>query len=178
MLWASKHFAITTVSKEMRIYHLKRTQFLPITLQQAWDFFATPANLGVITPAQMKFRILHISGSDKMYAGQIIRYKVGVKPWLTVNWTTEITHVHEPNYFVDDQISGPFSMWHHQHLFKELDGGVEMTDELHYAIPFGILGQLVNAIFVRREVNGIFDFRFRVLEKHFTKNKTGVPAAV
>jgi ligand-binding SRPBCC domain-containing protein len=162
----------------MKIYHLKRSQFLPIALQQAWDFFSTPKNLGVLTPTQMKFTIVHISGGEKMYAGQIIRYKVRVKPWLTVNWVTEITQVKEPYHFVDDQISGPYSLWHHQHHFREVAGGVEMTDELHYAIPFGILGRLANAIFVEHEVNSIFDFRFKILETHFVKNKTGTPAGV
>jgi ligand-binding SRPBCC domain-containing protein len=162
----------------MKIYHLKRTQFLPITLQQAWGFFSTPKNLGVITPTQMKFKILNVSGSDKMYAGQIIRYKVKVKPWLTVNWVTEITHVNEPHYFVDDQIDGPYALWHHQHHFKEVPNGVEMTDEVHYAVPFGIFGRLANAIFVEREVKTIFDFRFKILETHFSKNKTAIPAEV
>lgn len=160
----------------MKIYHLKRVQVLPITIEQAWDFFATPKNLGVITPATMKFNIVSISGGDRMYAGQIIRYKVSVKPWLTVNWMTEITHVNEPYCFVDDQRSGPYALWHHQHLFKEVDGGVEMTDELHYAIPFGIFGRLANALFVAGEVNAIFDYRFNVLKTYFTKSKTGVPA--
>lgn len=126
----------------------------------------------------MKFKILHISGGDKMYAGQIIRYKVSVKPWLTVNWTTEITHVNEPFHFVDDQISGPYSLWHHQHHFREVEGGVEMVDELHYAIPFGIFGRIANAVFVEREVNSIFDYRFKILETYFKKNKTGVTVAV
>ncbi|HEY0656645.1 MAG TPA: SRPBCC family protein [Chryseosolibacter sp.] len=160
----------------MKIYQLKRTQFLPISLEQAWDFFATPKNLAVITPPSMKFQILSQSGADKMYAGQIIRYKVSVKPWLKVNWVTEITHVNEPFYFVDDQVSGPYSLWHHQHHFKEVAGGVEMTDELHYAIPFGLLGRLVNALFVAREVNTIFDYRFNILKTHF--NQAGTPVAV
>lgn len=162
----------------MKIYHLKRTQFLPITIEEAWDFFATPKNLGLITPPSMKFKILSVTGGKKMYAGQIIRYKVSVKPWLTVNWMTEITQVNEPYYFVDDQRSGPYALWHHQHLFQTVDGGVEMTDDLHYAIPFGILGRVANALFVEREVNGIFDYRFDILQSHFTENKTGLPATV
>lgn len=126
----------------------------------------------------MKFQIVYRSGGEKMYAGQIIRYKVAVKPWLKVNWVTEISQVNEPYYFIDDQISGPYSLWHHQHHFKEVFGGVEMTDDLHYAIPFGVLGRLANAIFVQREVNSIFEFRFRFLETYFTKSKTGIPATV
>jgi ligand-binding SRPBCC domain-containing protein len=162
----------------MKIYHLRRTQFLPINVQQAWDFFATPENLGVITPAAMKFRIISKSGGEKMYAGQIIRYHVNVKPWLKVKWVTEIAHVNEPHYFVDNQLSGPYALWHHQHHFKEVDGGVEMTDELHYAIPFGFIGRIANVLFVEREVNTIFDFRFKVLKTYFTKTKAVTMAIV
>jgi ligand-binding SRPBCC domain-containing protein len=155
----------------MKIYHLKRTQILPITLQQAWDFFSSPNNLSLITPPHMKFKVLYMSGGNKMYAGQIIRYKVNVLPWVRLNWMTEITQVHEPYHFIDEQRFGPYALWHHQHHFREVEGGVEMTDELNYAIPFGFIGWLANAIFVAREVNAIFDFRYKVLEKFFHKTK-------
>ena len=118
----------------------------------------------------MNFEILSMSGEDKMYAGQIISYKVNVLPWIRMRWVTEITHVHEPEYFVDDQRVGPYTLWHHQHHFKTTSEGVEMTDEIDYALPLGILGQLAHSLFVRREVNRIFDHRFKVLEMYFTKN--------
>jgi ligand-binding SRPBCC domain-containing protein len=153
----------------MKIYHLKRTQFLPIGLSEAWDFFSTPRNLSKITPEHMGFKIIYISGGDTTYAGQIIRYKVSILPMITVPWMTEITHVQKPLYFVDEQRFGPYSLWHHQHSFKEVDNGVEMTDEVNYAIPLGILGRLAHWIFVGREVNRIFDHRYAVLEKYFDK---------
>lgn len=157
----------------MKIYHLKRKQILPITLTEAWDFFSTPRNLSRITPEQMGFKILYSSGGEKTYAGQIIRYKVSILPLITLHWVTEITHVKEPFYFVDEQRFGPYALWHHQHMFKEVPGGVEMTDELNYAIPLGILGRFAHWIFVGREVNRIFDYRFQVLEKFFgDKNVT------
>jgi ligand-binding SRPBCC domain-containing protein len=162
----------------MKIYHLKRVQFLPISIQQAWDFFSTPKNLGLITPPEMNFEIKHISGSEKMYAGQIIRYRVRIKSWLTVDWMTEITQVNAPYHFIDSQVSGPYKLWHHQHHFKEVNGGVEMTDELHYAIPYGFVGRIANAVFVAREVNAIFDYRYKVLETYFVKERPGIPAAV
>jgi ligand-binding SRPBCC domain-containing protein len=162
---------VLDVISAMKIYHLKRTQFLPISIQQAWDFFSSPNNLAVITPAHMKFKVLYMSGGDKMYAGQIIRYKVNVLPWLRLDWMTEITQVNEPYHFIDEQRFGPYSLWHHQHHFREVDGGIEMTDELNYAIPYGFIGRLANVLFVGREVNAIFDFRFRVLEKHFGRTK-------
>lgn len=151
----------------MHIYQLKRTQFLPIGIKDAWEFFATPKNLAVITPASMNFRMLSDSSGEKMVAGQIIKYKVRILPMVTVGWTTEITEVNEPFHFIDTQLSGPYSQWHHKHTFREVRGGVEMTDEVSYSIPFGILGRLANSVFVNREVNRIFDYRFKVLSDLF-----------
>lgn len=153
----------------MKIYTLKRTQFLPIELDEAWNFFSSPANLSKITPEHMGFKILYMSGGPNMYAGQIIRYMVSGLPGIPMNWTTEITHVEEPHYFVDEQRFGPYALWHHQHHFKEVTGGVEMTDEVNYALPFGMLGRFVHWLFVGRAVNRIFDYRYKVLEQYFSK---------
>src|SRR5688572_29769556 len=158
----------------MKVYHIKRVQKLPITQQQAWDFFSSPRNLGAITPTRMKFKILSISGSNKMYAGQVISYRIQIFPLWSINWLTEITHVDEPNFFVDDQLFGPYSLWHHQHHFREIDGGTEMTDEVHYAIPFGFVGRIANWLFVEREVNAIFNFRFTTLEQYFNTTTSTV----
>jgi ligand-binding SRPBCC domain-containing protein len=155
----------------MKIYNLKRTQFLPISIETAWEFFSNPANLSKITPEHMGFKILYMSGGPKMYPGQIIRYVIRVLPGIPMSWTTEITHVHEPHYFIDEQRFGPYALWHHQHHFREVDGGVEMTDEVNYAIPFGPLGRLANRLFVEREVNRIFEHRYSVLEKFFSDKK-------
>jgi ligand-binding SRPBCC domain-containing protein len=156
----------------MKIYNLQTKQFLPMSLQEAWEFFSSPANLAKITPAQMGFKILHISKGpegEKMYQGQIIRYKVNVLPFISVHWVTEITHVNEPNFFVDEQRFGPYALWHHQHHFQAVEGGVEMRDEVNYAIPLGILGQLANWLFVGRQVRAIFAHRFKILEERFAK---------
>ena len=104
-----------------------------------------------------------------MYPGQIIRYRVSLAPFISTTWVTEITHVSEPNYFVDDQRFGPYALWHHQHHFKEVSDGVEMTDEINYAIPYGPLGRLANWLFVERQLNAIFDFRFNVLQQFFNE---------
>jgi ligand-binding SRPBCC domain-containing protein len=117
----------------------------------------------------MGFKILYISGGEKTYAGQIIRYHVNVLPGIKVHWVTEITQVQELNYFIDEQRFGPYALWHHQHHFKEVPGGVEMTDEVNYAIPLGWLGQLAHLLFVGREVNRIFDHRYQTLELFFKK---------
>jgi len=155
----------------MKTYHLKRTQFLPISQTEAWDFFSSPRNLGVITPKRMNFKILSITGGEKMFSGQLIKYKVSVLPFVRMGWKTKITNVEEPNYFVDTQLSGPYSLWHHKHIFKTVEGGVEMIDELEYAIPLGILGQFANWLFVGKEVNGIFEYRNNVLKTYFTEKK-------
>ncbi len=151
----------------MKIYNLTKKQTLPITLEQAWEFFSTPENLSKITPQQMGFKILYISGNNKAYAGQIIRYHIRIMPGIRVHWVTEITQVKESYYFIDEQRFGPYALWHHQHHFKEVQGGVEMTDEVNYALPLGLLGRLAHFIFVGHEVNRIFEHRYKVLEKFF-----------
>jgi len=157
----------------MRVYHIKRTQILPIPKKEAWEFFSSPKNLEKITPAKMNFRILNISGGEKAYPGQMIRYKIKVLPFFSVTWVTEITYVQEPDYFVDDQRIGPFAIWHHQHSFKEVDGGTEMTDEVTYGIPLGPLGTLAYWLFVKRDVNAIFNYRYEVLTRYFQKSTNG-----
>jgi ligand-binding SRPBCC domain-containing protein len=156
----------------MKIYTLTRTQTLPLSLAEAWDFFSSPANLEKITPEHMGFKILYKSGGNKMYAGQLIRYIVNVLPFIPMHWVTEITHVSEPTYFVDEQRFGPYALWHHQHRFKETEDGVEMTDEVNYAIPLGVLGRVAHALFVKREVNRIFNHRYATLEAYFSKRET------
>ena len=155
----------------MKIYRINRTQFLPITLSEAWEFFSTPKNLAKITPEHMGFQILYISGGDKTYAGQIIQYKVNVLPEIKINWVTEITQVKKLHHFIDEQRFEPYALWHHQHQFKEVKGGVEMMDEVNYALPLGWLGGMAHWIFVKGEVCRIFEHRFIVVEKYFANNR-------
>lgn len=157
----------------MKIYNLKRKQVLPISLEDAWSFFSSPKNLSKITPGEMGFDIQYISGGDQTYPGQIITYKIKILGGLRVTWVTEITHVQDKNYFIDEQRFGPYKLWHHQHHFKMTDQGLEMTDEVNYAIPLGIAGRLAHWLFVERQVNGIFDHRYKVLETYFAKEKAG-----
>ena len=154
----------------MKIYTLKRTQQLPVSIQEAWDFFSSPRNLSRITPAHMNFRILYNSGGETMYAGQLIRYKINIFPWMATTWVTEITHVSHLKYFIDEQRSGPYAMWHHEHHFKETTNGVEMTDEINYSIPFGILGRLTNVLFVERMVSAIFEYRLEAIQNYFSRS--------
>ena len=147
---------------------LKQEQFLPITLDKAWDFFATPRNLNEVTPQDMVFEITS-ELPDKMYEGLIITYKI--KPMLNIpiNWCTEITHIKDHSFFVDEQRKGPYNIWHHEHHFKAVEGGVLMTDILHYDIGMSIFGWIAGRLFVHKKVKQIFEFRYKTLESYFKK---------
>jgi ligand-binding SRPBCC domain-containing protein len=153
----------------MGVYSVRKVQRLPVTLQQAWDFFSSPANLQNITPASMGFNIISKHHGEKMYAGQLIEYKVRPLFNIPVYWMTEITHVVDQKYFVDEQRYGPYSMWHHQHFFQEIEGGVEMIDLVHYKIPYWFIGDIANALFVQKKVEDIFDYRKVKVEELFGK---------
>lgn len=156
----------------MAVHSFKTTQTIPINLEKAWDFFSSPANLQVITPASMGFRVISNYHGTKMYPGQIIEYKV--KPLLNISlyWMTEITHVKEGIFFIDEQRFGPYSLWHHQHHFKQTEGGVEMIDIVHYKIPGWWLGDIINELYVKNELKRVFDYRFRKIEELFGKAAT------
>jgi ligand-binding SRPBCC domain-containing protein len=152
-----------------KIYSVKFEQALPISLQEAWDFISSPHNLKVITPDYMKFEVTNEAFSENMYPGMVITYKVRPLFNIPLNWCTEITHVNHLHYFVDEQRFGPYSFWHHQHHIKEVDGGVLMTDIVHYKIPFGWLGDIANFLFIKSQLNQIFDYRFKKLNSLFIK---------
>ena len=153
----------------MRTYYLKTQQFLPITMASAWEFFSSPRNLALITPKRLNFEILSISCDEKMFNGQVIHYKITVLPLIRMHWETEITEVIDQHCFTDKQRKGPYARWIHKHTFKEVKDGVEMHDELEYAIPFGPLGILANFFYVGREVKNIFDYRFHALNERFNR---------
>ena len=152
----------------MKLYQLRTKQELPISLEKAWKFFSDPKNLKDITPNEMNFNI--ISGADKsIYAGQIIQYKVSPVLGINLKWVTEITHVKENEYFVDEQRFGPYSLWHHKHFFKKITGGILMEDIVDYKIPYGLIGQFAHVIFVKKKLEKIFNYRHTKLEKLFGK---------
>lgn len=153
----------------MKIYNLQKEQILPLSLNESWDFFSSPKNLARITPPHMGFEIQYVSGGNKMYAGQIIRYKINILPGIPVNWVTEITHVDHMKYFIDEQKFGPYALWHHQHHFEKVPDGVKMTDILNYALPYRAVGRMANSLFVEKEVKSIFKHRSKTLEKMFNK---------
>jgi len=149
------------------MYTLRRSQQLPITLGTAWQFFSDPRNLPVITPPDLGFEIT--SGlPERMYAGMVVTYRVTALAGIRVNWVTEITHVQEPTFFVDEQRFGPYRFWHHQHHFKAVAGGTEMTDLVSYLLPLQPFGQLAAPV-VRRRLDDIFDYRRQVLATIFAQ---------
>ncbi len=154
----------------MKIYTKHTKQNIPISLQDAWDFLSDPNNLKTITPDYMGFNIL--SGADRpMYSGQIIQYIVTPVLGIKTKWVTEITHVVDKKYFVDEQRFGPYALWHHKHFIKEIDGGVEMEDIIDYKVPFGILGQMVHPLLVKPKLDEIFNYRNQKLIEVFGEFK-------
>lgn len=153
-----------------KVYSIKTVQKLPVTLNTAWEFFSSPDNLKEITPDNLGFTVISKHHGQTMYAGQIIEYKVSPVLGIPLYWMTEITHVEDRKYFVDEQRFGPYSMWHHQHHFKEVPGGVEMTDIVHYKLPFWFLGDIAQGLFVKKQLQHIFDYRFKKVEALFGKN--------
>ena len=158
------------IKKHSGIYTLTVKQKLSIGLSEAWDYFSTPVNLAEITPPHMGFKITS-EVPDKMFPGQIISYKVAPLPGVKTNWVTEITHVEQNKLFVDEQRFGPYSMWHHEHHFEEVEGGILMTDKVSYKIPFGFLGHLAQGLLVRKQLTDIFGYRVSTLEKIFNGTK-------
>lgn len=155
----------------MKIYTLHATQKVPISKEKAWEFLSDPKNLKVITPDYMGFHIL--SGADRpMFAGQIIQYIVTPVLGIKTKWVTEITHVDQGNYFVDEQRFGPYALWHHKHFIKEIDGGVLMEDIIDYKVPFGIIGRMVHPFLVQPKLNEIFDYRRKKLIELFGEMAT------
>jgi len=152
-----------------KVYRFEKVQQIHCTLDTAWDFFSDPKNLQAITPANLGFKILSPFHGDKMYPGQVIEYHVKPIPGIRLYWMTEITHVDDKRYFVDEQRFGPYSLWHHQHHFREKDGIVEMTDIVHYKIPFWFLGDIANEFFVKRQLKKIFDYRVKKVDELFAK---------
>ncbi|MFL2931176.1 MAG: hypothetical protein ACJZ47_00020 [bacterium] len=149
-----------------KTFYLKETQKVPISIHEAWSFFSNPLNLKEITPPHLNLVVTN-EMPEKMHAGMIITYVVEPLLKIKMNWVTEITNMQEPFYFVDEQRFGPYKFWHHQHIFKEIDGGVEVTDIVHYKIRAGIFSSLINKLIVKNELQKIFSYRTEVLLKKF-----------
>ncbi len=154
----------------MKTYRLYQKQCLSTDIQTAWNFFTNPSNLSKITPNYIDFKIIK-KLSPEMHPGMLLVYKI--KPILRVpmKWVTEIIQVYEPVWFVDEQRSGPYRFWRHQHIFREVEGGVQMEDIIDYALPFGPLGRVVHLLMVRKKLQNIFNFRREVLDQIFNQKR-------
>tara|TARA_B100000029_G_scaffold387444_1_gene383451 strand:+ start:93 stop:557 length:465 start_codon:yes stop_codon:yes gene_type:complete len=142
------------------------SQKLPISLDEAWDFLSSPNNLKLITPESMNFKIIDWD-KKKAYPGQIIQYTVSPVLGIKIKWVTEITQVIRNSYFIDEQRFGPYSFWHHKHFIKEIDNGILMDDVIHYKIPFGLIGKILNKIYVKNKLDKIFKYRENKLNEIF-----------
>ena len=152
------------------INYLHREQILPAPIEKVWAYFCDPKNLNEITPPDMKFEIVS-GGAVKMYEGQVVEYRVKFFRGLRSLWLTEIAHVRENEYFVDEQRVGPYRFWYHEHRFEQVQGGVKMIDHVTYVLPFGFLGDIVHSVWIGNRLKSIFDFRVRKIEELFGRVK-------
>ncbi len=150
----------------MMVNKLFYSQKLPISIDEAWDFLSSPNNLKLITPESMNFKIIDWD-KKKAYPGQIIQYTVSPVLGLKIKWVTEITQVIKNSYFIDEQRFGPYSFWHHKHFIKEIDNGILMEDVIHYKIPFGFIGKILNKLYVQNKLDKIFKYRENKLNEIF-----------
>jgi len=152
------------------IYELRTIQELPISLKKSWDFFSSPVNLKKITPEHMNFNIISSDLPKKIYPGMIINYIVSPILKINMNWVAEITHIVEKKFFVDEQRVGPYKMWHHEHFFEIQENGVLIRDIVTYQLPFGFIGDLMHTLFIKRQLNNIFDYRFNLMNQIFNES--------
>jgi len=152
----------------MTSHTITAVQQIPASVEAVWDFFSDPANLRIITPEYMNFRVIS-QQSDRIYTGQIIEYKVSPLWGVPLYWMTEIREVKEKILFIDEQRKGPYTLWHHEHRFREIPGGVEMTDIVQYKNPGWIAGRVVNRFFIRSKLRHLFEYRARKTEELFGK---------
>lgn len=153
----------------MKVYKLERIQKIPVSLDEAWQFFSRPENLRKITPKEMGFVIKSDVKDIEMFSGMLIVYTVKPVLGIPMTWVTEIKNIKDKEHFIDEQRFGPYSLWHHQHKFKAIEGGVEMTDVVQYVLSLGIIGQIMNTLFIKNKLKQIFDYRVKVVEELFGK---------
>ncbi len=150
----------------MKVYKKETVQHINASIEECWAFFSSPRNLQKITPKEMGFQITDFDDKN-MYPGQIIQYKITPLLGIVLSWMTEITFVKENSYFIDEQRFGPYSFWHHKHFFESTPNGTKMTDVVHYGLPLGFLGQIMNALFVRNKLKSIFNHRRVIIDEIF-----------
>jgi ligand-binding SRPBCC domain-containing protein len=145
---------------------MEHTQHLAVSLEEAWDYFSNPVNLSDITPKWLHFRV-DSSLPEKIYPGLILTYQIKPIARIPLTWATEVTHIKENEYFVNEQRFGPYAFWHHQHHFRPLANSVEMTDIIHYGVPFGMVGRMLHPLLVEKKVKDIFEYRKKKIKNIF-----------
>lgn len=153
----------------MGFYQLHKTQEIKAPIAEVWDFISNPKNLKKITPKYMGFNITSGDLLESMYEGMIISYQVSPLMGINTTWVTEITHVKEGQYFVDEQRIGPYKLWHHQHIIEPTQNGTLMKDIVSYAPPFGILGNIANVLIIKSKLEEIFTYRKKALDTLFNQ---------
>jgi ligand-binding SRPBCC domain-containing protein len=148
------------------MYKIEQVQNVPISRDEAWNFFSNPSNLQVVTPDDIGFSFKD-DLPNKMYPGLVVSYQVAPLLGMKLNWSTEITAIKEKEYFVDHQLSGPYKIWHHQHFFEDIEGGTALRDIVHYALPLGFIGRMFHPIVVQKKLEEIFAFRKNAIEQKF-----------
>jgi ligand-binding SRPBCC domain-containing protein len=151
----------------MGMYQLYWKQKIPAGIDTLWDFISSPQNLKQITPTHLGFDIITQNLADKIYPGMLITYKVRPLFGIKLTWVTEITHVKEKSFFIDEQRVGPYRIWHHEHRLEVIDGGVLMSDFVSYFPKMGTLGDLANSLFIRKKLKEIFNYRERAMHQIF-----------
>jgi ligand-binding SRPBCC domain-containing protein len=151
----------------MGFYQLKREVHLAADIETVWEFISNPSNLKRITPDYMMFDITSSDIPDIIYEGMIITYLVSPIAGIKTRWVTEITHIKEKEYFVDEQRVGPYKIWHHQHFLSKTEKGTLMHDIVSYKPPFGFLGEIANTLLIKKRLNHIFEFRAKALDNIF-----------
>ena len=150
------------------MYNIKFSQFIPQPIDKVFAFFARPENLECITPKNLKFSIKTLS-PIRMETGQIIDYNIKIKGF-PLRWRSLISSYDPPYRFIDEQIRGPYSKWHHTHTFTKENGGTKIDDQIEYSLPFGLLGRITHSIWIKKDLEKIFEYRSKTIEKVFRKD--------
>jgi ligand-binding SRPBCC domain-containing protein len=147
------------------IYRLHRRQVVGGVLTDVFGFFKSPGNLEALTPPWLGFRVMHASDAEVL-EGTHIAYRLRLRG-IPIRWESRITEFQENVMFADEQLVGPYRRWYHRHLFRAVPDGVAIEDVVEYQLPFGVLGRLAHAMFVRRQLHQIFDYRAAVIGARF-----------
>ena len=148
----------------MSVHALERSQRLDVPPERAFAFFADARNLEAITPPWLRFRVV-TADPITMAEGTLIDYRLRLHG-LPLRWRTRIDAWEPPHRFVDTQLRGPYALWEHTHTFEPIGSdAVTICDRVRYALPLGVLGRLAHALFVRRDLDRIFDYRARAIAR-------------